>query len=247
MNILIVEDEIHTANLLKEIIEESGDFLVVKIVESIVDALDYLVKFQQNLHLLFFDIELSDGLSFEIFNHVDIITPVVFCTAYDEYAMKAIKNNGIDYILKPFRNEEVKSALEKYKTLQANLESKTIVEFNKQIPSFQQNFLSQFKDKTIVFKVDEIACFSIQNEITYLHSFNGKKSPVFKKIEYIESVCNPKQFFRINRQMLVNRAAITSFQTYFNRKIILNISAKVDEKPIVSRLKVSEFKKWLEQ
>lgn len=78
MNVLIVEDELHTANLLKEIIEESGDFLVVKIVESIVDAVDYLVKHQQNLHLLFFDIELSDGLSFEIFNHVDIITPVIF-------------------------------------------------------------------------------------------------------------------------------------------------------------------------
>lgn len=247
MNILIVEDELHTANLLKEIIEDSGDFLVVNIVESIVDAVDYLVKHQHNLHLLFFDIELSDGLSFDIFNHVDIITPVVFCTAYDDYAMKAIKNNGIDYILKPFRNEEINSALEKYKTLQANLSTKTLVEFNKLAPSFQQNFLSQFKDKTIVFKVDEIACFIIQNEVTYLHSFNGKKSPVFKKIEYIESVCDPKQFFRINRQMLVNRAAITSYQPYFNRKIILNISAKVDEKPIVSRLKVSEFKKWLEQ
>jgi DNA-binding LytR/AlgR family response regulator len=247
MNILIVEDETYTANLLKEIIEDSGDFLVVNIVESIVDAVDYLIKHQQNLDLLFFDIELSDGLSFEIFNHVDIITPVVFCTAYDEYSMKAIKNNGIDYILKPFRNEEINEALEKYKTLQANLKPKTIVEFNKLTPSFQQNFLSQFKDKTIVFKVDEIACFSIQNEVTYLHSFNGKKSPVYKKIEYIESVCDPKQFFRINRQMLVNRAAINSYQPYFNRKIILNISAKVDEKPIVSRLKVSEFKKWLEQ
>ena len=247
MNILIVEDETYTANLLKEIIEDSGDFIVVNIVESIVDAVDYLIKHQQNLDLLFFDIELSDGLSFEIFNHIDIITPIVFCTAYDEYAMKAIKNNGIDYILKPFRNEEINKALVKYKTLRANLKPETIVEFNKLTPSFQQNFLSQFKDKTIVFKVDEIACFSIQNEVTYLHSFNAKKSPVYKKIEYIESVCDPKQFFRINRQMLVNRAAINSYQPYFNRKIILNISAKVDEKLIVSRLKVSEFKKWLEQ
>lgn len=247
MNILIVEDELHTANLLKEVIEENKDFLVVNMVESIVDAVDYIIKHQQNLHLLFFDIELSDGLSFEIFNHVDIVTPVVFCTAYDEYAMKAIKNNGIDYILKPFRNEEINTALEKYKKLQANLKSNTIVDFNQPSLSFQQNFLSQFKDKTIVFKIDEIACFSIQNEVTYLHSFNGKKSPVFKKIEYIESVCDPKQFFRINRQMLVNRAAITSYQPYFNRKIILDISAKVEEKPIVSRLKVSEFKKWLEQ
>lgn len=246
MNILIVEDELHTANLLKEIIEDNGDFLVVKIVECIVDAVDYLVKYQQNLHLLFLDIELSDGFSFEIFNHVDITTPVIFCTAYDDYTMKAIKNNGIDYILKPFKNEEINFALEKYKTLQADIRSKTMIDFSRPNLSFQQNFLSQIKDKTVIFKVDEIACFSIQNEVTYLHLFNGKKSPVFKKIEYIESACDPKQFFRINRQMLVNRAAITSYQPYFNRKIILDISIKVEEMLIVSRLKVSEFKKWLE-
>ena len=220
MNILIVEDELHTANLLKEVIEENRDFLVVEIVESIVDAVDYLIKHQHNLHLLFFDIQLADGLSFEIFNHVDIHTPVVFCTAYDAYAMKAIKNNGIEYILKPFKSEEIHQALTKYQALQANLKSKTAVVFNQQQPKYQQRFLSQYKERTVVFKLEEIAYFSIQHEVTYLHTFKGKKSPLLKKIEYIESVCDPKQFFRINRQMLVNRKAILSYEPYFNRKIL---------------------------
>lgn len=245
MNILIVEDELHTANLLKEVIEENRDFLVVEVVESIVDAVDYLIKHQHNLHLLFFDIQLADGLSFEIFNHVDIHTPVIFCTAYDEYAMKAIKNNGIDYILKPFKSEGIHKALAKYKALQANLKLKTSVIFNEQKPTYQQRFLSQYKERTVIFKVEEIVYFSIQNEVTYLYTFNGKKSPIQKKIEYIESVCDPKQFFRINRQMLVNRKAVVSYEPYFNRKIILHLFIKTEEKPIVSRLKVSEFKRWL--
>lgn len=245
MNVLIVEDELHTANLLKEVIEENKDFLVVEIIESIVDAVEYLIKHQHNLHLLFFDIQLADGLSFEIFNHLDIYTPVIFCTAYDDYAMKAIKNNGIDYIIKPFRNEEIDSALTKYQALQANLKAKTLVVFDQPKPTYQEYFLCQFKERTVVFKLEEIAYFSIQNEVTYLHSFSGRKLPVFKKIDYIESVCDPRQFFRINRQMLISRKTIQSYEPYFNRKIVLNISVKIEEKPIVSRLKVSEFKKWL--
>ncbi len=247
MNVLIVEDELHTAKLLKETIEEDDNFLVVDMVESIAEAVAYLVKYQNSLDLLFFDIQLADGLSFEIFNHVDIYTPIIFCTAYDDYALKAIRNNGIDYILKPFRNNEIHNSLTKYQTLVSKLNPKTPITFSQEKTNYQQHFLSQFQDQTIVFKVEEIAYFSIQNEVTYLHSFSGKKSPVFKKIEYIESVCDPKQFFRINRQMLVCRDSIKSYQPYFNRKIILSLSANTEVKPVVSRLKVSKFKNWLEQ
>ena len=100
MNVLIVEDESHTALLLQEIIEQDSDFIVVEKLESVVESVQYLSKHQKNLDLLFFDIQLADGHSFEIFKHIDVIVPVIFCTAYDEYAMNAIKNNGIDYVLK---------------------------------------------------------------------------------------------------------------------------------------------------
>lgn len=125
MNVLIIEDELHTAALLREIIEQDGDFIVIKTLESITDAVQYLSKYQQNLDLLFFDIELADGQSFEIFKHIDITVPVVFCTVYDEYTLEAIKNNGIDYILKPFKESEIQNALSKYKRLLSNLKVKT--------------------------------------------------------------------------------------------------------------------------
>ena len=96
MNVLIVEDESHTAALLKEIIEQDHNFMVIEKLESVEEAVNYLSKYQQNLDLLFFDIQLADGKSFEIFKHIDVVVPVIFCTAYDEYTLQAIKNNGID-------------------------------------------------------------------------------------------------------------------------------------------------------
>lgn len=246
MNVLIVEDELQTANLLKEIIQENDAFLVVEIVESIVDAVDYLSKHQKNLQLLFFDIQLSDGPSFEIFKHIDVTTPVIFCTAYDDYAMEAIKNNGIDYILKPFKNSDIHQAMDKYQNLIDSFNPQDSFSFRQEEPTYQRYFLGHFKEKTIVIKVEEIAFFSIENEVTYLHTFTNKKYPIFKNLEHIESVTSSDDFFRINRQILLNRNAVQSYEPYFNRKIILHLSVQVEEKPVVSRLKVSDFKKWLE-
>lgn len=247
MNVLIVEDELHTAKLLKEIIEEDDTFLVVEIVESIADAVAYLVKYQSSIDLLFFDIHLADGLSFEIFNHIDLYTPIIFCTAYDDYALKAIKSNGIDYILKPFRNDDIHKSLRNYQTLVSKLTPKTPMVFTPEKTRYQQHFLSQFQELTSVLKVEDIAFFSIENEIVYLRTFENKKYPVYKKLDYIESVTNPGHFFRINRQMIINRNAIEHYEPYLNRKVILHLSVKSEVKPIVSRLKVSEFKSWLEQ
>lgn len=223
---------------------------MIKTLESITDAVQYLSKYQQNLDLLFFDIELADGQSFEIFKHIDITVPVVFCTAYDEYTLEAIKNNGIDYILKPFKESEIQNALSKYKRLLSNLKVKKLPPLRFQTEethTFQKVFLGQYREKTIVIKVEDIALFQVEHETVYLYTFHGKKYPVFKKLEYIESVCDPNQFFRINRQMLVNLRTVASFEPYFNRKIVLELTVKTEEKPVVSRLKVTAFKEWLER
>jgi len=250
MNILIVEDEAHTAKLLKEVIEQDEDFMVTEVVESVVEAVQYLTKYQKNLDILFFDIQLADGKSFEIFKHVDVMVPVVFCTAYDEYTLQAIKNNGIDYVLKPFKEEEIHQALKKYKRLIQNLKTKTpapiYIETEKP-KAYQQSFLTQFREKSLVKRVEEVALFAVEAETVYLYTLSGERLPLFKKMEYIESVCDPNQFYRISRQMLVNRTAVQSFEPYFNRKIILQLSVKPAEQPIVSRLKVTPFKEWLEQ
>lgn len=250
MNVLIVEDEFHTALLLQEIIEQDSDFIVVKKLESVVESVQYLSKHQKILDLLFFDIQLSDGHSFEIFKHIDVIVPVIFCTAYDEYAMNAIKNNGIDYVLKPIKEKEIHDALNKYKKLIANLQSSIPLPINfetKESKAYQQNFLTQKRKKTFIIKTEDIALFSLQNETVYLHTFEDEKYHLYKKLDYIESVCAPNQFFRINRQMLVNRKAVVSFEPYFNRKIVIELQINTDKKVIVSRLKVTKFKEWLKQ
>ena len=249
MNVLIVEDEAHTASLLQEIIEQDADFMVTEKLESVAETVQYLVKYQRNLDLLFFDIQLADGKSFEIFKHVDVTVPIVFCTAFDEFTLLAIKNNGIDYVLKPFKEEEIHEALQKYKRLISNLKAKNPepVYFQPEQKHYQQRFLTQYREKSIVKKVEEVALFCVENETVYLYTLTGEKFPLFKKLEYIESVCDPDQFFRINRQMLVNRTSVNSFESYFNRKIILNLSINFAEKAIVSRLKVTAFKEWLER
>ncbi|MEL6637864.1 MAG: LytTR family DNA-binding domain-containing protein [Bacteroidota bacterium] len=250
MNVLIVEDETHTASLLQEIIEQQGDFIVVEKLESVEETVQYLSKYQRNLDLLFFDIQLADGHSFEVFKHVDVVVPIVFCTAYDEYTLQAIKNNGIDYVLKPFKEVEIQRALEKYRRLRTNLQTKNAAPVYFQTEptkQYQQRFLTQYREKSIVKAVAEIALFYVELETVYLYPFGGGKFPLYKKMEYIESVCDPEQFFRINRQMLVNREAIVSFEPYFNRKIVLQLQIKLADKPIVSRLKVSPFKEWLER
>lgn len=250
MNVLIVEDELHTASLLQEIIEQDNDFIVTEKLESVAETVQYLGKYQKNIDLVFFDIQLADGQSFEIFKHIDVVVPVVFCTAFDEFTLDAIKNNGIDYVLKPFKEQEIHNALQKYKKLISNLQSKSAVPLQFQVEQpkqYQQSFLTQYREKSIVKRVEEVALFYIGLETVYMYTFSGEKYPLFKKLEYIESVCDPNHFYRINRQMLVNRAAVVSFEPYFNRKIVLQLNIKLEDKAIVSRLKVGPFKEWLER
>ncbi len=250
MNVLIVEDEAHTASLLQEIIEQDSDFIVMEKLESVEETIQYLSKYQQNIDLLFFDIQLADGQSFEIFKHIDVVTPVVFCTAYDEYTLQAIKNNGIEYVLKPFKEKEIHDALRKYKRLITSLQAKNpspLYFHTDPQKQYQQSFLTHYREKSIVKHVEEIALFYVEHETVYLYTFSGEKYPLFKKLEYIESVCDPDQFFRINRQMLINRWAIIGFEPYFNRKIVLQLKIKLADKAIVSRMKVSPFKEWLER
>lgn len=252
MNVLIIEDEPHTAQLLCDIIEQDKDFIVIKTIDSISSTISYLSRHHQNIDLIFMDINLSDGPSFEIFKHIDITIPVVFCTSYDDYTLQAIKNNGIDYILKPFQDDEIHKALNKYKHLVNNIQGKIAPAFrlnqlNIAATNYQESFLIQQKEKSVAIYTKDIALFSIEDEIVYLYSFDKKRIPVFKKMEYIESVCDPQLFFRINRQMLVNRKNILSMEAYFNRKVVLHLAINANEKAIVSRMNVTSLKQWIEK
>lgn len=249
MNVLVIEDENKTAQLLKEMIENHSDYLVVNICQSITSSVSYLKKNQEKIDLIFMDIQLSDGESFEIFNLIDVSKPVIFCTAFNDYLLKAFKNKGIDYILKPFQQKDVDAALSKVDFIKTvftpNMNTK--LKEIQQKPTFQTSFIVQQKEKMIPLSVESIAHIFIEYDVVYALTFTNEKFAIFKSLDEIESIINPKDFFRINRQMIVNRTAVKDIVPYFNRKVIVNLTVKNTDKAIVSRLKVSPFITWLEK
>ena len=236
--------------MLKELIELHPDYLVVNICKSIEESVNYLQKNQHKLDLIFMDIQLADGQSFDIFEQIQVNIPVVFCTAFDEFTLKAFKNNGIDYILKPFKEEEIYKALAKVEQLKSSFSSNALL--NPDIKnmflreSYQTSFLVRHRDKMIPIQVSDIALVYLENENLFLLSFKDEKHTIFKTIEQFEKAVSSKNFYRINRQMIINRAAIKEIEPYFNRKVIVHLTIHFPEKAIVSRLKVTSFLEWVE-
>jgi len=253
MNILIIEDEIQTANVLVEIIKGiKPKSNICGILESIDESVKYLSKPNNKPDIIFMDIQLADGLSFEIFSRVKIKCPVIFCTAYEQYTMQAFKTNGIDYILKPIKDEDVELAFDKIEQLKQSFNSEIdilskLTEVFKPQKQYKNTILIHFKESIIPLAIENVALFVLNNELTYAYTFDNHKHTVLKSISEIENEINPNQFYRINRQMLLNRKAIKEVQPYFHRKVVVKTSILLNEPIIVSRLKVSDFMSWLEQ
>jgi two-component system response regulator LytT len=253
MRILIIEDEPHTAKTLCEIIVQiRPDSVVPEILESIEQSVKYLSNENNLPDLIFADIQLADGLSFEIFSEIQLKCPIIFCTAFDHYTLQAFKTNGIAYILKPVKVEDVELAFTKYDTLKESLKPDTdIVNLLKktihQKKDYKSSILVHFKESFIPIAVDKIAFFIVDTEILYIHTFDNKRYPVFKSMTEIESSVDPSMFFRINRQVLLNKKAIREIQPYFKRRVIIKTDIQTKEQLIVSRLKVTEFLNWTEQ
>jgi len=248
MKVVIIEDEVHTANLLREIIEEKPDVSVIQILGTVVDAVHFLSTHQEEVDLLFMDIQLADGKCFEIFKHLDIQIPTIFCTAYDRFTLDAFKNNGIDYILKPFKDQDVINALTKYEKLRSRFQEKRISDsqqYNFLKEAYQDIFLVPYRDQTKIFRIEEIALFYVKEEKVYLITSKNEAFRMFKNMRYLESTIDPKLFFRVNRQLLVNKTAVVGYSKTEHRKIVLQLNIEFDDLVVVSRLKVSAFKEWL--
>ena len=251
MKILIVEDEPQTADLLAELIKElKPEALLV----GITDSIDQTVRFLQSnkADVIFMDIQLADGLCFEIFSRVDVECPVVFCTAYDQYTLQAFKSNGVEYILKPVREEDVRAAFAKLDKLasafRADLQViQTIQQLFTEKKSYKSTVLIRYRESFIPVPVGQIAVFVLEDEILYAYRFDEQKHAVFKTLDEMESGLDPGLFYRINRQTLLNRNAVVEIQPYFNRKMVVKIPFKLKEQLVVSRLKVSPFMQWIEQ
>ncbi len=250
MKIVIIEDEKLNAHDLAETISEI-------VPEAELSAMLYSVKsairwFQENEppDLIFSDIQLGDGLCFEIFKTVSFDTPVIFCTAYDEYALKAFDANGIDYILKPFDKSSIETAFQKYNNLKkrfagasGNLDE-IIRIFENQRQHVKSSILVYRQDKILPVRFSDIALFYIENEITHLITFDNTRYTVNKTIEKIEMIA-PGYFFRVNRQFLVHRDAIKEASQYFARKLSLSFTIPFRETVTVSKTRVGAFLDWL--
>ena len=252
MKILIIEDEILTAkDLQKTILQINPDAEIIAIINSVEDSLAFFSS-QHNIDLVFSDIQLGDGLSFEIFEKSRTQVPIIFCTAYNDYALKAFKSFGIDYILKPFSREAVEQALYKFSKLTTSTTQKTNSNYNeifeviKQqlIPPKASSILVYKGDKIIPVNAESIALFYIENEIVYALRFDQKKMDTNFKMDVLEQKLYP-QFFRANRQFLVNRTAIKEASQHFHRKLQIHLLFPFPELILVGKEKVTQFLSWL--
>jgi len=243
MNTVIIEDEPLMAQDLKAcILASEPSARVVAILSSVREAIGYFRE-QPPPDLIFSDIQLGDGLSFSIFAANEQTIPVIFCTAYDEYALDAFRAAGIDYILKPYSSKDIAAALAKYRTFRGEAPS-----YDEIARSFgkrkQQSVLVYYKEKIVPVDVGDIALFYLHNDLTRLLTFGKQQYVVSRPLEELERTVAGR-FYRVNRQFLVNRRAIIDVSQYFGRKLLLNLSIPFDEKVTVGRLRTNSFLEWL--
>lgn len=253
MTIIIIEDEIKTAKALGQLIVSiRPDANIVAYLQSIEGTVNYLSENVQP-DLIFMDIQLADGLSFEIFKSVEIVSPVIFCTAFDNYAIEAFKSNGIDYILKPFSKDSITQAIHKATELKNFFQrnKKTVPDFGQLMLQSSENkgkgsFLVFKNNKYITVKTENIAYFFIKNEMPTIMTFDKAEYPINQSLDEVHKLVAPSQFFRINRQYLLNFSAIREAEHYFSRKLILKLTVPTEEKLLVGKEKVTTFLNWLE-
>lgn len=251
MNIIIIEDEPLVADELeRNLISLLHHNAVIVKLESVKEGINYF-KQASPPDLVFSDIQLGDGLSFEIFIDTRVNVPVIFCTAYDTYALEAFKANGIDYILKPFTIEMLETALTKFRQLTGHLSKAQVPQYEALLRLLDEkpkqraaSVLVYHQDKIIPIKIEEVAIFYLKNEITHLMTFSGKIYYPNKNLDEIERLVG-SNFYRANRQMLVCRDAIVDVSSFFSRKLSLNLKVSMEEKVIVSKAKASHFLSWL--
>lgn len=248
MRVAIIEDEPATARNLQHILQDAApDMEVLAILPGVAESVSWLQQHAQQCDLLFMDIRLSDGLSFEIFSQVHLTLPVIFITAFDDYALQAFKANGIDYILKPFDEGELRQALVKYNRLRNTDGYAQLLKIASSLntASYKQSFLVHSRDKLIPVAVSQISWFYTANEIVYAGTLDNKQHIIDATMEQLQQQLDPANFFRANRQFIVQRKAITEVDFYFNGRLSVKINPAAKEQILISKAKVPEFKQWM--
>ena len=250
MNIIIIEDEKPAARLLQRKVEKLG-LQINTLLHSVEESINW---FQNNPHpdLIFLDIQLSDGLSFEIFEAIDIKSAVIFTTAYDEYALRAFKLNSIDYLLKPIDEEDLETAISKFKnqfqkssiaSLDFEMIKKMLV--NPIDREYKKRFTIKMGQQLKMINIEEVECFFSENKGTYLHTFDNRDYLLDNTLEQLETELNPEDFYRVSRKFIIPMKAIKEIQLYSNSRLKVILPTYKEDEVIVSREKVGDFKTWL--
>ncbi|MEM6317486.1 MAG: LytTR family DNA-binding domain-containing protein [Bacteroidota bacterium] len=251
MKILIIEDEKWTAKDLRNTllsIEPSAE--IIGIFDSVAGTVTFL-QTQPAIDLIFSDIQLTDGQSFEIFEQININCPIVFCTAYNEYALKAFDTMGIDYILKPFKRADIADALKKYHAFERQFKQIDLTALSQllQPPATSPSapptsIIIHQGEKIVPIPIKEIAFFFVEDSYVFSYTFGKKKHLVNQTMSELEDKFTPN-FFRANRQFLVHRTAIDHASQYFHRKLLVHLKVDFSEKILVNKQKSTAFLQWL--
>ncbi|MFS4417452.1 LytR/AlgR family response regulator transcription factor [Maribacter sp. 2307ULW6-5] len=251
MKVVIVEDELAASDNLAYLLKSVDDEIeVVKVLDSVQAAIAYFSK-PQTAALVFMDIHLADGISFEIFERVPMTIPVIFTTAYNQYALKAFKVNSIDYLLKPIDRDELTDALVQFKTQTKEQgigddQIKGLLNLVKEKEkTYKTTYLVNQRDQLIPLKTQDIAYFMIDAGIVQATTFGNKKYIIDGKMEDLEEELDPQNFYRANRQCILRRDALSKIKQYFNGKLIVELSPPTAERVVVSKAKAGEFKTWV--
>jgi DNA-binding LytR/AlgR family response regulator len=250
MRVLIIEDEYLASQKLIRLLHEIDDKIeVVKVLESVETATNWLFS-NQCPELIFMDIQLEDGICFEIFENIELKTPVIFTTAYDEYSLKAFKVNSVDYLLKPINIEHLKGAIDKFRFVHQKGIDLIQIEslLNQMQPRLKERFLIKIGDHYRSVQVSGINCFFIKERCNFILVDKGKNYAIDYSLDKVEKMLDPKLFFRVNRDFIINFNAIRDIVAYSSNKLKIIIDSWTDnEEILISRERVADFKKWMDR
>lgn len=257
MKVLIIEDEPYAQDELKRLLSLCDPSIEVwTCIDSVEDSIIWLEE-PNEPDLIFMDIQLSDGLSFDIFKHTEVKAPVIFTTAYDEYAIRAFKVNSIDYLLKPVEEEALKSALKKFAAIRRQFSQpvqaqnffnpaqiEQLLKLNK--PEYKSRFVTTIGDRIKHIGIEQVAYFFADDNTVYLVTGDKKKFIISYTLDQLESLLDPRHFFRINRKYITKITAIGDVNKYFNSRLKVSLVPPVDDEILISRVKVPEFLSWMD-
>jgi DNA-binding LytR/AlgR family response regulator len=238
MQIVIIEDEVKTAKALAAMIRLlSPDADIVATLQSVKSAVAWFATHDQP-ELIFMDIQLADGICFDIFKETDIRAPVIFCTAYDEFALESFRANGVDYILKPFTQDTLAASLQKVRQLK---------QFFSAPVAGKSSFLVFTDNRYTAIPIDDIAYFYIKLEMPAICTFDGREYYVQQSLDHIGTIVPAGQFYRINRQYLISFNAVKEVEHYYDRKLLVHLKVRAPDQIILNKNNTAAFLKWLKE